>query len=377
MKDMVPHAPSALGDDLDCKKMPVPKSCRAPPALTEDFQSKPLQEYLDLPATPSPCGGALIDFHGDWQAGRCSLVPPPPAMPPPLQNYACPALVEPPPAPEQHADVHIAAMAQLSSGVRRCGLQIKNTFIDGGMHRSPSLERLMYAGRQARSCPGSRLPSPRGSSQRPGMKEVEVVSSQASTADTAEVMIEESTFSMQCQYEGVVNLMPSVRTAAWQDDSRLDGLQWGPASAPSDPAGKLQFPQGQGMLCDFLDCQFEPLTMPPIQAPSPYQSNPAAQVLQLEHMLAFDGIGVSEISAPEADIVSARPLPLGSAELPSVGSVGHYMRRCKPCAFMTRMGCANGVQCNFCHLCGPGEKKRRRKEKRAIISGARGLTRAA
>merc|ERR1719321_1864161 len=108
------------------------------------------------------------------------------------------------------------------------------------MHRSPSLERLMHAGRQARSCPGSRLPSPRGSSQRPGMKEVEAVSSQASTVDTAEAMVEESSFPMQCQYDGVVNLMPSVHTAAWQDSR----------------------------------CQFEPLTMPLMQAPSPYQNYP-------------------------------------------------------------------------------------------------------
>eukprot|EP00418_Pyrodinium_bahamense_P001928 CAMPEP_0179024138 /NCGR_PEP_ID=MMETSP0796-20121207/7301_1 /TAXON_ID=73915 /ORGANISM="Pyrodinium bahamense, Strain pbaha01" /LENGTH=275 /DNA_ID=CAMNT_0020720091 /DNA_START=17 /DNA_END=844 /DNA_ORIENTATION=- len=50
-----------------------------------------------------------------------------------------------------------------------------------------------------------------------------------------------------------------------------------------------------------------------------------------------------------------------------VGSARHGVRgpgRCKPCAFVhTEEGCANGVECAFCHACDPGEKKRRQKEK--------------
>merc|ERR1712187_486505 len=54
---------------------------------------------------------------------------------------------------------------------------------------------------------------------------------------------------------------------------------------------------------------------------------------------------------------------LGSCELPSKGSVGHSRGRCKPCAFFHNRGCENGIMCEFCHLCVPGEKKRRHKEK--------------
>merc|ERR1712151_94240 len=58
------------------------------------------------------------------------------------------------------------------------------------------------------------------------------------------------------------------------------------------------------------------------------------------------------------------PAP-GSLELPSVGSGGHAAGRCKPCAFIYNKGCGNGIECEFCHLCPPGEKKRRHKEKLA------------
>lgn len=58
---------------------------------------------------------------------------------------------------------------------------------------------------------------------------------------------------------------------------------------------------------------------------------------------------------------------LGTAALPSRGSSGHQRGDCKPCAFMTTKGCASGIDCRFCHICGPGEKKRRQKVKRAML----------
>jgi len=61
---------------------------------------------------------------------------------------------------------------------------------------------------------------------------------------------------------------------------------------------------------------------------------------------------------------------LGSPEFPSIGSAGHRLGTCKPCAFLER-GCSSGVNCNFCHSCEPTEKKRRRKEKAAYIRSLR------
>jgi len=57
---------------------------------------------------------------------------------------------------------------------------------------------------------------------------------------------------------------------------------------------------------------------------------------------------------------------IGSLECPSAGSKGHSAGFCKPCAFAMK-GCASGKDCNFCHLCEPGEKKRRKKEKKEVI----------
>jgi len=69
--------------------------------------------------------------------------------------------------------------------------------------------------------------------------------------------------------------------------------------------------------------------------------------------------------APVLRLVDAVPAPeLGSAALPTVGSEGHNLGTCRPCAFMYTKGCGNGVQCIYCHLCKPGEKKRRMQEKR-------------
>jgi len=59
---------------------------------------------------------------------------------------------------------------------------------------------------------------------------------------------------------------------------------------------------------------------------------------------------------------------LGSRELPTVGSAGHHMGGCKPCAFAHTKGCENGIKCPFCHLCEPGEKKRRQKRRMLAVA---------
>lgn len=54
---------------------------------------------------------------------------------------------------------------------------------------------------------------------------------------------------------------------------------------------------------------------------------------------------------------------LGTPELPTVGSAAHRFGNCKPCAFVHTKGCENGAECPYCHICRPGEKKRRQRDK--------------
>jgi len=89
-----------------------------------------------------------------------------------------------------------------------------------------------------------------------------------------------------------------------------------------------------------------------------------------------DGNSVSRASATQAnsvgDVASAElnrsPLqPLdGEQQLPSRGSSLHQWGTCKPCAFVFQEGCKNALDCEFCHLCEPGERKRRKKERLAM-----------
>merc|ERR1711862_879499 len=76
---------------------------------------------------------------------------------------------------------------------------------------------------------------------------------------------------------------------------------------------------------------------------------------------------------PKLVLSLAQTLPQphpGSEELPSVGSADHWSGQCRPCAF-THKGCSAGINCSFCHLCDPGEKKRRRKDKVAYLRSVR------
>merc|ERR1711939_937739 len=59
------------------------------------------------------------------------------------------------------------------------------------------------------------------------------------------------------------------------------------------------------------------------------------------------------------------------SELPTIGSSEHAIGKCKPCAFFHKGICESGFQCNFCHLCEPDEKKRRKKEIKVLRHEAR------
>jgi hypothetical protein len=72
-------------------------------------------------------------------------------------------------------------------------------------------------------------------------------------------------------------------------------------------------------------------------------------------------------SAPILCLANVLPMSdLDGRNVPnlSIGLQNHALGYCKPCAFFHTRGCENGDSCEFCHLCSPGEKKKRLKEKR-------------
>ena len=83
---------------------------------------------------------------------------------------------------------------------------------------------------------------------------------------------------------------------------------------------------------------------------------------------SYGGTSCEPLSTVPTVPAPFEPAP-GSAELPSVGSRGHYNGDCKPCSFLYAKGCNNGAMCLFCHLCDRSEKKRRQKAKRAALKG--------
>jgi len=75
----------------------------------------------------------------------------------------------------------------------------------------------------------------------------------------------------------------------------------------------------------------------------------------------------TETQAPILRLADAIAEPeLGSPAMWTMGSEGHHLGICKPCAFFYTKGCGNGSECPFCHLCPEGEKKRRQKMKGTV-----------
>jgi len=52
----------------------------------------------------------------------------------------------------------------------------------------------------------------------------------------------------------------------------------------------------------------------------------------------------------------------------SAGAEGHEDGTCKPCGFNWKPGgCNKGVACQFCHMCGPDELRKRKSERHAFL----------
>jgi len=203
-------------------------------------------------------------------------------------------------------------------------LCVKNTFLDFPAERA-ALVAEASAHRRARSAPPCRAGSDDAGDEE---------STEAPSSDTSSPLAG----LLPGTEEARLPLLPSVASALH-------------AAPPAPPALPPALPSPA--------LHPQPSTPPPPLA-SPRWSLPASQPT----------VGVAAPAVLRLADVLRRP-DLGSAELPTVGSEGHHAGRCRPCAFVWKeAGCGNGTECPFCHLCDAGERRRRKKERKAHWHGA-------
>jgi len=123
-------------------------------------------------------------------------------------------------------------------------------------------------------------------------------------------------------------------------------------------------PPGQAEILNASKMSADCMSLWPRTAQEPTSQCSTVDSAQEAHSKEYEGS--SSTSAMEYEGLPP-DAELGSPAFPSVGSKAHYYEGCKPCAFMYKDGCRSGVGCSFCHLCEPGEKKRRKKEKQTVV----------
>eukprot|EP00933_Yihiella_yeosuensis_P034251 TRINITY_DN27768_c0_g1_i1.p1 TRINITY_DN27768_c0_g1~~TRINITY_DN27768_c0_g1_i1.p1 ORF type:complete len:422 (+),score=107.71 TRINITY_DN27768_c0_g1_i1:33-1268(+) len=80
-------------------------------------------------------------------------------------------------------------------------------------------------------------------------------------------------------------------------------------------------------------------------------------------------------SSATSSVTAATPAspPRATSAGSSIGSALHATGACKPCAWLHKdvAGCKHGANCFYCHLCPPGEVKRRKFQKAKVLRAVR------
>lgn len=261
---------------------------------------------------------------------------------------------------------------------------VRNTFIDMAQLRSPSLERF-YREREVHSCPSRQIGTLRNVFQECPPGAPPQGRSQGPAAELG--LLQEEP---RRPWQGAPGpAPPPVCPAPAELGQGFAASQWslgpggcwgGPVAAagpalwwappPAGPAPPARGPVGPGapqvlQLAAALPDAPAPgashVGLPAqLAAPAPAPATPAPTQPATGTASGAVAAGLAAVALEDVPFTAA----LG--DLPSVGSAGHAAGACKPCAFLHSKGCDNGAACTFCHLCGPGEKKRRQREKLAL-----------
>jgi len=234
------------------------------------------------------------------------------------------------------ASFDVKATSELPAYDYPVPLVVRNTFIDTDVWRPSSLCDFIQQ-RQVRSCPASVI----GESL--GLEELEEGFATSWPSHQAVVQ------NMEIQAETVTaaTLEASMEQEVANTVSELRSFR---ATSAIEACGSQR---------GFVARQS------PASPPLPSQTPIPDSMPQLPETTATLGPPLLQLS-------DSLPWPqLGSPALPTVDSASHQQGFCRPCAFLHTKGCAKGVQCTFCHLCEPGEQKRRRKNKLAMRRAAK------
>jgi hypothetical protein len=266
-------------------------------------------------------------------------------------------------------------------------LQVRNTFIHGGLTRSPSLEDF-YHEREVASCPGSRV----GCLDTFFLEDDEATASDesATVSDRAGQSHDESaTISDRTGQTDSATVTPVLTPRSWSGEPESGAqtiLTWGTVSHGGPPPGPV--PPAASALFDGQQLSWSVVVQPWVVerdlASQPFAGAhafiPSAEPGPCQTSLqGLVGTGRTLVSLADSLLLGSGggSDSAGNAGLASMGSALHDAGRCKPCAFVHSKGCTDGAMCQFCHLCEPGEKKRRQREKLKCRKAAYRLRKAA
>lgn len=284
----------------------------------------------------------------------------------------------------------------MATSVRVC---VRNTFIDLKEERSPSQER--RSRRRPQSCPPGQA-APRAE-QSPRARE---------PAPTAQprAQVFPAGFELPEHLHGAVDYVAEefqeamnqinkqgLATAVWSNMEAAVELgasalpaavvmpaapgsfwpQWAPAQAPAPVHQQSDAAQGPAGVWGFFSSidsaiagTFDKVADEMKDAAQLIRGQGLARAVKnsMEHSLGGNGRDVLVQVRPPVQLEEKLRQPEEKLrqedEEPTPGSSLHDKGLCRPCAFAQANGpnaCKNGNQCQFCHLCEPGEKKRRRK----------------
>jgi len=249
-------------------------------------------------------------------------------------------------------------------------LFMRNTFLEVSIDRPSSLEGFLKE-RQAYSCPGSSVSQPGSSCEGgpgviPSTKRVpyrpgELLARSAAYGSNAPLTM----YQAGAEKVDVVGVPPSTGNEqdAASECSTVDTLQR--QRSTLSPAPEIATPAPLERRQDAPDSADSALISLPL--------TPAPELPSLPSFSA-EKKQLPVLMTPEKQPIQLAP---ETEQLPSIGSAGHRLGQCKPCAFMHTKGCSSGADCQFCHICEPGEKQRRQKEKRAFFGTMRQLQKMA